>query len=208
MHNFTKAMIIGAAAVAVPAHADGGLTFVINGDTFSNPFTITNTSTGGETVTAFGIGLIAPFGFDTVNGGFGIDAAVAFAPAPGAVALTGYTGPAAFADGSSSINFTFSNFNVGESFIWDIDVDQDNIATVFGNQLIGSTGYADFSNGLRGNGTFVAFGQQGAQFVINTFTPTPQGVPEPGTWAMMIFGFGIVGNALRRRRQTVKLTFA
>jgi hypothetical protein len=28
-------------------------------------------------------------------------------------------------------------------------------------------------------------------------------VPEPGTWAMLIAGFGLVGGALRRRRETV-----
>jgi hypothetical protein len=28
------------------------------------------------------------------------------------------------------------------------------------------------------------------------------GVPEPGTWAMMLLGFGFVGTALRRRRRT------
>jgi len=27
-------------------------------------------------------------------------------------------------------------------------------------------------------------------------------VPEPGTWAMLIAGFGLVGAAARRRRQT------
>ncbi len=32
---------------------------------------------------------------------------------------------------------------------------------------------------------------------------TPGGVPEPANWAMMIFGFGIVGAMARRRRQTI-----
>ena len=35
---------------------------------------------------------------------------------------------------------------------------------------------------------------------------TPGGVPEPGTWAMMLFGFGATGFALRRRRSTVQRT--
>lgn len=29
-------------------------------------------------------------------------------------------------------------------------------------------------------------------------------VPEPGTWAMMILGFGIVGGAMRRRQKTLR----
>jgi hypothetical protein len=32
--------------------------------------------------------------------------------------------------------------------------------------------------------------------------PTTPPVPEPATWAMMLFGFGAVGFALRRRRRT------
>ena len=31
--------------------------------------------------------------------------------------------------------------------------------------------------------------------------PTPGAVPEPGTWAMMLLGFGVVGGALRARRR-------
>jgi hypothetical protein len=27
-------------------------------------------------------------------------------------------------------------------------------------------------------------------------------VPEPGTWAMMLLGFGAIGFSMRRRRQT------
>jgi len=33
-------------------------------------------------------------------------------------------------------------------------------------------------------------------------------VPEPSTWLMMILGVGIAGAALRRRRQTVKVSYA
>jgi hypothetical protein len=34
------------------------------------------------------------------------------------------------------------------------------------------------------------------------------GVPEPGTWAMMILGFGMVGGAMRSRRRKVSLSYA
>jgi PEP-CTERM motif len=202
---------LGLAAVsATSAHAAGGLTFIISGDTFNSPYTITNTSTAGERVTGFGISLIAPFGFDTVNGGFGIDGSSAFAPFGGSAALTGYTGPASFADGSTSIAFTFNDFQVGEAFSWLIDVDRSNInAQVIGNELIGSTGYADFSNGLRGLGVFqaVAGNAQASQFTITTFTTTPAGVPEPATWATLVVGFGLIGSAMRRR-QTVAVKYA
>jgi hypothetical protein len=37
---------------------------------------------------------------------------------------------------------------------------------------------------------------------------TTGGVPEPATWAMMLLGFGIVGGAMRARRQRVRVRFA
>jgi hypothetical protein len=37
--------------------------------------------------------------------------------------------------------------------------------------------------------------------LVDNFRVESLGVPEPATWAMMILGFGVVGGALRRRRQ-------
>jgi hypothetical protein len=34
---------------------------------------------------------------------------------------------------------------------------------------------------------------------------TPGGVPEPGTWGMMLMGFGAAGYAMRRRRRSAEL---
>lgn len=40
-------------------------------------------------------------------------------------------------------------------------------------------------------------------------SPVAPGVPEPATWAMMLFGFGFVGSALRaKRRQKLAMSFA
>ena len=44
------------------------------------------------------------------------------------------------------------------------------------------------------------FGTPGSARVSGTFTYLSASVPEPGTWAMMLLGFGAVGFALRRRR--------
>jgi hypothetical protein len=204
----SSAIVLAAmTAAASPAYADGGLGFQIAGDTFGANYTITNTSTAGEFVTGFGVTLRSPFGFDTVDGGFGVDGSLPFSPVGGSGVLTGYTGPSSFVDGTPSLNFTFTNFGVGKSFIWNIDVDQPNIATVLGSDLIGSTGYADFSNGLRGLGTFQALGTNGSQFVINTFTAIPA-VPEPATWGMMILGFGLIGAAARSRKTKTSVAFA
>jgi hypothetical protein len=50
--------------------------------------------------------------------------------------------------------------------------------------------------GIGGNGSPINFERQNS---INISTVTP--VPEPGTWAMMLIGFGAMGAAMRRRRK-------
>lgn len=46
-------------------------------------------------------------------------------------------------------------------------------------------------------------------FVYAKFTPSLMAaVPEPGTWAMMLAGFGMMGAALRYRKRSTKLSFA
>jgi PEP-CTERM motif len=35
--------------------------------------------------------------------------------------------------------------------------------------------------------------------------PNTAAVPEPATWAMMLFGFGLVGSAMRRSRRSVAI---
>lgn len=194
LNRMTKAGALSLAiAAATPASAAAGLTFVVDGDTFDTPYSITNTSTAGERIIGFGVTLLPPYGFDTAAGGFGIDAANAFAPQGGTELTTFYTGSGAFADGATSLNFSFLDFDAGESFVWQIDVDQPGTATVIANELIGSDVYAFFSDGYSEFGTFVAFGATGAEFVINA-------VPEPATWALMMLGFGAIGGTLRRRR--------
>lgn len=58
--------------------------------------------------------------------------------------------------------------------------------------------YANQKNTLTVNGFSRGNGSYGGQLSF-----TPGAVPEPATWAMMIMGFGLVGSAMRRRRQTV-----
>ncbi len=75
------------------------------------------------------------------------------------------------------------------------------IASVNSYSLTFGTGFGDFKTGLQSS-----WGE------LNGFVPTfihadfIAGVPEPGTWAMMILGFGFVGGALRRRKG--QLSFA
>jgi hypothetical protein len=90
--------------------------------------------------------------------------------------------------------------------------------TMFGMTIIG----AHFGNvaGDAGNVSvfwLFDFGTEGADFVTLDdpsgwsnatlyTTGSPPGVPEPATWAMMLFGFGAAGTALRRsRRRTTEI---
>lgn len=51
----------------------------------------------------------------------------------------------------------------------------------------------------RGNGSYGARG---------SFMPISAAIPEPATWAMLILGFGVVGQAVRRRRIAYKVNYA
>lgn len=62
--------------------------------------------------------------------------------------------------------------------------------------------------------TGFSWAQRGSQFgigvrITDDVSPqVPGAVPEPGTWAMMLIGFGVVGGALRARRRAVKVSHA
>jgi len=202
---------MAALAVSAPAHADGNLYFLIDGDTFTQEFSITNNSTAGEFVTGFGFNLAGTgVVFDPVDGGPPGNGTLGtpFTPTNGSDGTTGLVNPVSVIDGSTFFSMNFTNFGVGKTFTWLLDVDPaDPFAspTVFGNTLIGASIYVDFSNGLRGTGLLEAVNgnPDASQLVITTFTPTP-GVPEPSTWAMLIMGFGAMGCAIRNRRQRLQ----
>lgn len=71
---------------------------------------------------------------------------------------------------------------------------------------LGTTVSIDLTDGIGS-----AFAAQGGMFFLGgtlqnvLAPPPPPPVPEPGTWAMMLLGFGAVGGALRRRRAVLAL---
>jgi hypothetical protein len=50
------------------------------------------------------------------------------------------------------------------------------------------------------NGTFPALGAGSAFLGVSSAGTIAGAVPEPSTWAMMLFGFGLIGYSLRRRK--------
>lgn len=77
---------------------------------------------------------------------------------------------------------------------------------------IGSTGAVEFRSItnkplLPGMNSVLVSGLSGGNASF-TGTLSFAAVPEPSTWLMMILGVGIAGAALRRRRQTVKVSYA
>ena len=95
-----------------------------------------------------------------------------------------------------------ANISFGTNLVADLNIQS---ASLGFTQLIGPvdlfTGPA--SNPTFNTGTFNLSGGFTAGAATLTITRAAvAAVPEPGTWAMMLIGFGAMGVSLRRRRQT------
>lgn len=198
------AALIG--AVPVTASAVPSLDFIIDGNTFTNPFSFSNTADAGETLTGFGIDLsgAGSLCFDTVDGGpcnSSPNFAGAFSPDSGAGA-TGFVS-STVVDGGTTLDLVFNDFDSGETFAFDIDVDFASPGgfTVLGSDMIGATAYADFSDGQRLIGVFQAVvGNSDASSF--TVTGVVSQVPLPAGFLLLLSGLGVFGVIKARKSVT------
>jgi hypothetical protein len=155
------------------ASTDWSLT--LGGDSFSSTWTLSNL--GATTIT----GMM----FDGVPGNTVFDIIATPATSPGSAngrAISSVDGPLGM-----TVAAVYSNqLQVGGTFFGDLYTKLD---LTFGGGGLGRGGVL----------TYVA-DTDNADSKKGGITP---GVPEPGTWGMMIFGFGAVGYAMRRRRATI-----
>lgn len=195
-------------SAAGTAQAITSLTFFINGDTYTQPFAITNSSTAGEKVIRFQLDL-SPVSmvFDPVDNGppFNNTLGTPFTPTGGSGTTTGLVTPVSLADGASLLDLTFTDFDVGETFSWDVDVDgaSGSPVSVYGDDLIGAIALIDFNNGERLSGLLAAVpgNSDASEFTVTGRSPTPDdNIPEPVTAFGLTAALAGLGGYLRRRR--------
>lgn len=192
--------------VASAASATPSLFFLIDGDTFTQPFAITNNSDAGERVTRFQLNL-APTGmvWDPVDLGppGNGTAGTPFTPVGTDAITTGLVPTAGPADGATLLDLSFTGFDAGETFRWFLDIDgaSGSPVTVPGNLLIGALATIDFSDGQRLLGVLsaVAGNPDASQFTVTGITVTPASLP--GTLALTGLALGALGVAGRKRAQ-------
>lgn len=221
--NFSPRTTVLAAAVTAATLSFSGAasaipmaSFSIDGDTAFESFSISNGSNSGELVTGFHLNISSTGAcFDVTDlptdacPGNANNGLLEFAARNGSDLITGLL-PPSVNDGDTILDFLFSDFNAGEYFVWDLDVDAiggGTNGTILGNQLIGATAWFDFSNGDRLFGTLAgvennpdasAFSVVGVPRLQPIEEPDPDPVPVPSTLAL--FALAALGVFRRDRK--------
>ncbi|GAA0484879.1 hypothetical protein GCM10009096_29430 [Parasphingorhabdus litoris] len=117
--------------------------------------------------------------------------------------VNGMAGPSGAGQGGSNLDIDITPFGVGNPVTDGVSFPYDPAAVEFGAALSGENPTKVLARFANGNAAIIA--SEAGQI--------SGAVPEPATWAFMIFGFGAIGGALRsnRRRQrkaNVKVSYA
>ena len=145
--------------------------------TAGSPLSITNTSTDPSTqidqITLDISGLDLAFDSSDLDGSNSFP----FTSVAGTDVTTGLSG-VTVVDGGSTLTLDFTDFDPGETFSYQIDVDSLGLDDVIsGNQLIGASGVVTFSNGLTATGTIEAVpGNPDAATFVLTAVPDDAGL--------------------------------
>jgi choice-of-anchor A domain-containing protein len=112
-------------------------------------------------------------------------------------------------------NFLGGTQGLGEHVIWNFaDAKNLSLTTAWGGSVLAPGAAANTGNYIQGSAVFGSLVQNG-EFHLGTYTGgytptppttnpgTPQPVPEPGTWALMLTGLALAGLLLARRRRGV-----
>ena len=105
--------------------------------------------------------------------------------------VTGSEFGVTYVPGTNTLNFTY-NAGANDPIIHYVGVFQAGSYVLFGDPNPITSGSISLSQYFAGNPGWSH---------LDFYDTRVPGVPEPGTWAMMLVGFGVAGFSLRRRRK-------
>ncbi len=189
-----------------------------NADRSGDLFTISNNSEFNQGIQISSISITLPSNvlFDTFEDNFGTNPSSDFQPIPSSTGIT-YSSPTAFGssfDGSQVLTLNFTGFDSGESFSFNIDVDNTTGTTdIEKRQVLGSV-FAGLGAGFKV--TFASSKLENPQSFSSSFLATTpsrltalsfaggdvETIANPEPASVLLFGVGMAGVLVAFRKRT------